>query len=356
MRFGIILFFLLFYLFAWAKDSSKELQKKLTTAEKEHSALKQQAQSILKELQRINKEIATSRKKILYLQYEEQKIKSEIDALDIATGETQIQLLQRESLLKSKLALLYEEKITIPDITNSPNSELDNFYASEILKKENKTATALSNQVDTLSSKSTLAKEKFAQLSETMNQLEKEYSKVLQNRNNKASILNAVKTQESEKAKLIEELKSARANLDKLISDKSQKQTTQKLTDILWPVKGRIISKFGTTIDPKIGTQLINKGIDISAPYGTDVIASSNGKVIHEGTFLGYGKIILIDHENGFSSLYAYLSETLVTKNDKVSKGEIIGRVGSSGLIDEPTLHFEIRKAGVAIDPLTTLP
>lgn len=106
MRLGIVFLFIPFYLTGWAKDSSKEIQNKLNLAEKEHSALKEQAQSILKELQRIDKEIAMSKKKILYLQNEEQRIKSEIDALDIATGETQTQLLQRENILKKEVGIV----------------------------------------------------------------------------------------------------------------------------------------------------------------------------------------------------------------------------------------------------------
>ena len=108
-------------------------------------------------------------------------------------------------------------------------------------------------------------------------------------------------------------------------------------------------------IDRELGTKLLNKGIDIQAPYGVNVVAVSNGKVVYEGPFLGYAEIVLLDHENGFCSLYCHLSEILVTEGDKIIKGDVIGRVGTGGLAEEPGLHFELRKNGAAVDPLKWL-
>lgn len=364
MRFGAIFLFIPLLLFGGNKEKVKEIDNKLNTAQKEHSALTQQTQSILKELQRIDREITKSKNKIIKLKAEGKKLEDEIKELSITTDEKQDQLSKKDTSIKGKMVMLYEDKVVNPapmGITSTSDSMLDteitDLYINEILKNDNDTRYELTNIIDTLCIQSEAAKLKFQELTKTRAKLETEYSKILKQRKNKSTILKKVKNQTAEKSRLIKELKTARANLEALIAKAaSQKSKLQTFAGIIWPLKGKIVSKFGTVIDQQVGTQLLNKGIDIAAPYGTNVIASSDGKVVYEDAFLGYGKMILIDHENGFCTLYAHLSETLVTKGDKVTKSEVIGKVGSSGLIEDPTLHFEIRKSGEAVDPLKILP
>lgn len=328
MRVSSIFFFIPILLLAGPKDKVKEIQKKLDNAEKEQSSLKQQAQSILRELQKVDYKITKSRDKIIRLKAEELKLETEINELAIATGKTQNQLFQRDTLIKEKLVMLYENKVITPEpdtfdinagitlLLGSPSEEATSFYINEILKKDTETQSKLSNLIDTLCIKSDVARAKFQGLAETRARLELEYANILQQRKNKSNILESVKNQADEKTQLIEELKSARANLESLIakssSKESQRSQYQKFTDIIWPIQGTIVSKFGTVIDPRVGTQLMNKGIDIAAPYGTNIVASGNGKVTYEGVFLGYGKMILVDHDNGFFVHYMHIYQKVL--------------------------------------------
>ena len=86
--------------------------------------------------------------------------------------------------------------------------------------------------------------------------------------------------------------------------------------------------------------------------YRESVRASSNGKVIFAGRKGGYGKMIMISHKNGFTTRYGHLSLFFVKINQYVKAGQIIGRVGSTGLSTGPHLHFEVRKYGRAVNPL----
>jgi len=118
-----------------------------------------------------------------------------------------------------------------------------------------------------------------------------------------------------------------------------------------WPLRGRITSKFG----PRWGR--MHKGIDIAAPEGTPIRAAEDGVVIYSGNGLrGYGNVVIIEHRGGFSTVYAHNSVNLVKEGDKVRKGDIIAKVGSTGRSTGPHLHFEIRKDAVAQDPLKYLP
>jgi murein DD-endopeptidase MepM/ murein hydrolase activator NlpD len=119
----------------------------------------------------------------------------------------------------------------------------------------------------------------------------------------------------------------------------------------IWPVDGKVISKFGPAKD-----NLRNDGINIAAPVGAPVKASAAGVVAYAGNELrGFGNMILLRHADGWVTAYAHNSSLLVKKGDKVRQGQTIARVGSSGSVDSPQLHFELRQGTKAVDPLKVL-
>ena len=119
----------------------------------------------------------------------------------------------------------------------------------------------------------------------------------------------------------------------------------------IWPVDGKVVSKFGPAKDNQQ-----NDGINIAAPVGAPVQASAPGVVAYAGNELrGFGNMVLLRHADGWVTAYAHNSSLLVQKGDKVSQGQTIARVGSSGNVDTPQLHFELRKGTKAVDPLKVL-
>ena len=120
----------------------------------------------------------------------------------------------------------------------------------------------------------------------------------------------------------------------------------------LWPTQGRVIAEFGPQGDGRH-----NDGINIAAPRGAPVVAAERGEVVYAGNELkGFGNLLLIRHENGWVTAYAHNSSLLVSKGERVSRGQVIARVGRSGNVDRSQLHFEIRKGSRAVDPRELLP
>lgn len=122
-----------------------------------------------------------------------------------------------------------------------------------------------------------------------------------------------------------------------------------------WPVAGRVVSTFGTQIHPRYGTQIEQKGIEIAAELGAPIQAVASGRVVFDGWLEGYGETVILDHGEGYFTLYAHAAEVLVDRGVRVSAGDTIARVGSTDSIQGVCLHFEIRKGAQALDPGTWL-
>ena len=115
----------------------------------------------------------------------------------------------------------------------------------------------------------------------------------------------------------------------------------------------RMASGYGWRTDPFTKTRRKHKGMDFSAPTGTPIYSTSDGKVIRvDGRAPGYGKHIRIDHGFGYVTLYAHLSKYNVRRGQEVKRGDVIGFVGNTGRSVAPHLHYEIRKDGVAVNPI----
>ena len=114
----------------------------------------------------------------------------------------------------------------------------------------------------------------------------------------------------------------------------------------------KINSTFGVRIDPLTGDTRHHNGVDLKAKYGDPVYAAGNGKVVFTGVSGGYGNLIVVAHGHGLQTYYGHLSKIYAKVGQRVHRGTLIGRVGATGRVTGPHLHFEIRKNGKAQDPL----
>lgn len=123
-------------------------------------------------------------------------------------------------------------------------------------------------------------------------------------------------------------------------------------TDFRWPVRGRVISAFGSKPNGQT-----NDGINISVPEGTEIKAAEGGVVAYAGNELkGFGNLILIRHSGDWVTAYAHASEISVKRGDVVRRGQVIGKSGKTGNVSSPQLHFEVRRGASPVNPMDYLP
>lgn len=121
---------------------------------------------------------------------------------------------------------------------------------------------------------------------------------------------------------------------------------------LVYPVvEARVSSGYGKRVHPIRKAVRHHSGVDLAAPSGSHVRSVRAGRVIYAGKLGSYGKLVSVEHENGYTTSYGHLSEFQVEVGQRVATGDVIGRVGETGLATGPHLHFEVRKDGKSLNP-----
>jgi murein DD-endopeptidase MepM/ murein hydrolase activator NlpD len=120
-----------------------------------------------------------------------------------------------------------------------------------------------------------------------------------------------------------------------------------------FPVGGRVTSPFGMRFHPVLHRYKLHTGIDFGVGTGTPIHAAGNGVVVHAGWWGAYGNAVIVDHGGGITTLYGHMSRVLCSRGQSVGRGTVLGLVGSTGWSTGPHCHFEVRKNGVPVNPMS---
>jgi murein DD-endopeptidase MepM/ murein hydrolase activator NlpD len=142
------------------------------------------------------------------------------------------------------------------------------------------------------------------------------------------------------------------ARLDALETQLARRETLASSTPTVAPVHGSFNSGFGPRADPFTGSQAFHTGVDISTRWREPVLATGAGKVVRSGWSSDFGNVVEIDHPAGYRTIYGHLDVILAREGESVRRGDRIGLVGSTGRSTGPHLHYEVRRAERAVNPL----
>ena len=343
------------------QTQQQQLQEQIDQANQELSETQSQLSDNLKEIEELDQKIEDSENELNKLNEQVQALKDEISSVETELAEVTEKYEAQKEIFEKRVVALYETgEVSYLDILLNSSSVYEfvsSYYViSEIAEADNDLLTSIGDKKDEIElKKRTLDKEKenLAALVETQQRT----SKILQN----TKII-----REKYVSKLSEEKKAKQAQIDEMTAQ--YKAINTQILELLnqgidteyiggelaWPVPGytRITSKYGMRVHPITGQYKLHTGVDISAPMGANFIAANDGIVVKAEYNTAYGRMVVIDHGGGISTLYAHGSEILVQVGQTVKRGDSILKVGSSGYSTGPHAHFEVRINGTVTDPM----
>ena len=343
------------------QTQQQQLQEQIDQANQELSETQSQLSDNLKEIEELDQKIEDSENELNKLNEQVQALKDEISSVETELAEVTEKYEAQKEIFEKRVVALYETgEVSYLDILLNSSSVYEfvsSYYViSEIAEADNDLLTSIGDKKDEIElKKRTLDKEKenLAALVETQQRT----SKILQN----TKII-----RENYVSKLSEEEKAKQAQIDEMTAQ--YKAINTQILELLnqgidteyiggelaWPVPGytRITSKYGMRVHPITGQYKLHTGVDISAPMGANFIAANDGIVVKAEYNTAYGRMVVIDHGGGISTLYAHGSEILVQVGQTVKRGDSILKVGSSGYSTGPHAHFEVRINGTVTDPM----
>ncbi|MBU4450391.1 MAG: peptidoglycan DD-metalloendopeptidase family protein [Actinobacteria bacterium] len=193
-------------------------------------------------------------------------------------------------------------------------------------------------------------KDRQTEVAKLVSQAEKKQAEVEGIYNEKSNLLSNTSANKNALIYMQKDLEIREAEITRILE--SYRYGNAPGDKFMWPVAGFLKSRFGMRRHPLFGKMRMHTGVDLVAPNGALVKAGDGGQIIQAGYDGGYGYSIIVYHGGGFSTVYAHLSRILVAVGQNVSRGEVIGLVGSTGWTTGPHLHFEVRINGAAQDPL----
>ena len=334
--------------------------------------------TLLDSIRTIEREISLLQQLIHSLSVREHELEEEIDLLHNDLLHAEGQLEAHRLRLAQRLREMYKRGRSHPlEVLLTASSPVDLFRrykymtaASEAernimleIKREQAQLASIKDELDgKLAENRSLLRER-QQEEETMHHLNDQRHRqlaVVQDRmDTSKQTIEALRDEAEQLESIIEDLEEERLRLAAQRQREHRELTYRDFTTfkghLPWPTKGRVIHTFGPHQHPIFKTTTINKGIDIEAPLGTDIFAVATGEVILIDWLRGYGKFLIIDHHGGYYTLYAHTSEILVGEGEGIEGGERIAKVGDTGSLQGPLLHFEIRNGKQELDPLTWL-
>jgi murein DD-endopeptidase MepM/ murein hydrolase activator NlpD len=338
------------------QDVSRQINaqnQKLNTVKKKEKSIMGQVQSLEMNMQKTQTDIKTLSDRVEFLQSNLGVTKDEIKI-------SEAELEKQNEILNQRLVFMYEEgDVSYLEVLLS-STDMKDFLTrydllNRILQQDQNLIKSVQEKKQNLVLKKTSLETQKQELEVNKQSQQEKQQQLNAQIGDKKVILSSVEKEKNTYQQALNEMEQNSQQLAAMISQMQSKGNPSKVGTgtYSWPTPGytTITSDYGMRYHPILKVNKLHTGMDIGAPYGVSIHAADSGTVIFSGWMGAYGQAIVIDHGNGISTLYGHQSTLLVSKGTAVSKGQVIGKVGSTGWSTGAHLHFEVRVNGTPVNP-----
>lgn len=347
-----------------------EVQRRIRQERARADVARQKEESLLAELEATDRTLAVKRQELRRLDARLQRLEGELKDLEGNLGQVSRRLTAQQEAAALRLRTLYRLVATGPGPLLDPEDEA-RARAARALRALTVSDLRLIGEygahAERLATRQEEVERHRLELQALRREGERERAAIHREAERRRDLLARVRDDRATHERMARELEEARRRLEVLIRELGRKAAAARPPagapaapgvgfgalrgQLPWPAAGRIAAGFGRQVHPRFGTETQRNGVDIEAEEGSQIQAVYAGTVLYSGWFKGYGNLIILDHGHGYSTVYAHASEILVQEGERVSQGQVIGRVGETGSLDGPRLYFEVRAQGRPEDP-----
>lgn len=344
------------------KEQQRQLQEKMQEQKRTLQEKEQQKKTFIGQLQELEDNIVVVQNDLGSLDSQMKNAQARLEQTEKELDKKEEALNQRTAAFKDRLREVYiNGQVSYLEVVFQATDVSDFLVRFDLLEKLVQQDVDLLDEIETERQAVAAKKQELEKRRDQISQIQsdtKQKKAVLATRyDQKEQLLKAADEEKVAAEKALNEMEALSnqiaAKIRKIQEERSRNSNSHFSGRFTWPTPGytRVTSEFGWRIHPILKERRMHTGIDIAAPSGTSIHAADDGTVIYAGWLGAYGQVVVIDHGDGISSMYCHQSRILVSENEKLKKGEILGRVGSTGWSTGAHLHFEVRKNGDPVNP-----
>lgn len=356
------------------------IDSQIAAEERKRSDLAKQAQAYREQVRRMGAKVeglltkvntlqqdeSVAEQELTVLELQSEKIQENIDFLDEFMKAEQVKIDELSNKMSERLVDMYKYgesgRMRTLFASRSVFEAVEDAYLLKLMNdRDEDILSQLQEKVQNMDLSRRTMDDHQARLKEKSQAVQEQREKYNQTIKDTNRFITSLQRQKALAEKAAKEAEEAQREAGAMIArlqrqrEKAFIPATGKGSKFDWPVRGPMASPFGNRIHPILKRKILHAGIDIAAPNGTAVKTAAPGEVIYNGWLRGYGRVVVVDHGRGFSTLYAHLSASLVKEGQVVRDGATIARVGKTGNVTGYHLHFEVRQYGTPVNPIKYL-